>query len=47
LLTWLTVTEPNDFNSRIISELRANVGKVSGMFAGSSRPVDPARFAQR
>jgi deazaflavin-dependent oxidoreductase (nitroreductase family) len=28
------VTEPNDFNSQIISEFRANGGKVGGMFAG-------------
>jgi deazaflavin-dependent oxidoreductase (nitroreductase family) len=30
------VTEPNDFNSQIISEFRANGGKVGGMFAGAS-----------
>jgi hypothetical protein len=47
VLTWLTVTGPNDFSSRIISEFRANGGKAGGVFAGSSRPADPARFAQR
>jgi deazaflavin-dependent oxidoreductase (nitroreductase family) len=30
------VTEPNDFNSQIISEFRANDGKVGGMFAGAT-----------
>lgn len=29
------MTEPNDFNSQIISEFRANGGKVGGMFAGA------------
>jgi hypothetical protein len=27
------VTAPNDFNSQIVSEFRANGGKVGGMFA--------------
>ncbi|HYZ52483.1 MAG TPA: nitroreductase family deazaflavin-dependent oxidoreductase [Streptosporangiaceae bacterium] len=30
------MTEPNDFNAKIIEEFRANGGKVGGMFAGSS-----------
>lgn len=30
------MTEPNDFNSQIISEFRANDGKVGGMFAGTT-----------
>ncbi len=29
------MTEPDDFNSQIISEFRANGGKVGGMFAGA------------
>jgi deazaflavin-dependent oxidoreductase (nitroreductase family) len=29
------VTEPSDFNGRIIAEFRANGGKVGGPFAGS------------
>jgi hypothetical protein len=47
VLTWLTVTGPDDFSSRTISEFRASGGKVGGVFAGSSQPADPARFAQR
>lgn len=30
------MTEPNDFNGKIIEEFRANGGKVGGMFAGAS-----------
>ena len=30
------MTEPNDFNSRIISEFRTNGGKVGGMFANAT-----------
>ena len=30
------MTEANDFNSQIISEFRANDGKVGGMFAGAT-----------
>jgi deazaflavin-dependent oxidoreductase (nitroreductase family) len=30
------VTEANDFNSQIVSEFRANDGKVGGMFAGAT-----------
>lgn len=29
------MTEPNDFNGKIIAEFRANGGKVGGMFAGA------------
>jgi deazaflavin-dependent oxidoreductase (nitroreductase family) len=29
------MTEPNDFNGKIIAEFRANSGKVGGRFAGS------------